>query len=466
VSDGSNARVPSGELTRVLIVSYAFPPALGSGIHRVLGWVRYLPQFGFEPVVLTARRPFAPGWDADLARRIPEGVIVVRTPWIYPGGWVKRLRSGATRTRGSTSPAASPLVPIDASSRLAGVRDWAHRHLLVPDAAVGWYPYALPAARRAVRDHGCEAIVSTSPYPTSHLVAMTASRRERTPWIADFRDLWSQSLVREPRGPLRSRFETMVDGSVLRRATTVTAASDGIANALRTWPTHPRVLVVRNGYDPDLTEGLMRTPPSRFTIVHTGRFYEGDRSPDPLIGAVAGLMDRGEMDPSRVEIRLVGGGPRVAGRMASEAMDDVLIVMSELPHREAIQEQMNASVLLLISGGAAQTIGAVPAKLYEYLAVRRPILALCPPDSEPAEIVRRAEAGIVAPNDDQGAIERALSLLYRRFVAEGDLPWEGRPSVVEEYARPKSTAKLADVLRSVLASDGPGAQRQPDTADW
>jgi glycosyltransferase involved in cell wall biosynthesis len=439
----------------VLVIAHSFPPVSGVGVRRTLAFVRYLPAQGWQPVVLTVRRPLDGPPDEALAALVPSTVRVVRTPWVHP-----RLVSQALRRRSGRSAGAT-----DGSGRAAGppgrLRIWLRALLWIPDQAVGWWPFAVAAGLRELRRGRIRAIYSTSGPPTSHLVAWTLKRLARRPWVADFRDPWTADLASARRQMYalrwRYRLDRRLERHVLAAADRVVAVSEPQRRVLLAAAGEvesARFRVITNGYDPDDWVGLTRRAPDRFTITYTGTFYLAEQSPAPFLEALAGLVRAGPVGPGEVRLRILGPSAQpVQAAAAAAGVPEVVSATGPVSHRTALQAQLDASVLLLVRGPAQGRQGVLTGKLFEYLAARRPILALVPPDSAVADILRAAEAGpVVAPADHSG-ITAALRRLVEEFRASGDVRWRGREEVVQAFARPRLAAQLADLLNEIVPPD-------------
>jgi hypothetical protein len=164
-------------MSRVLIVADAFPPAIGMGVQRTLGFVRYLCDYGWQPVVLTARDKSRIGWDPELCSRVPPDTSVIRTYWFNPRLVGKRLY---LLLKGHRSKEEIIFEPLPSNGTTNSLRRWMRAWLLVPDEAIGWLPFAVRSALRAIKTHRVKAIYSTSPSPVAHLTDLSRTGASRT----------------------------------------------------------------------------------------------------------------------------------------------------------------------------------------------------------------------------------------------------------------------------------------------
>jgi glycosyltransferase involved in cell wall biosynthesis len=385
---------------KVLLVTLYFPPAGGGGVQRSLKLAQYLPALGVETHVLA---PDDPKWiHRDEQVRVPTQAWVHRARYLGPKG-----RKPAEELHGKTG---LPLLATQA--RLAS------RRLLVPDENVSWNLTAIPAAVRIARREGIDAVITTSPPNSVHLVGAAVQKATGAKWLADLRD----SPVAHPHRRAESaavRAKEKVDEAVARlvarRADAISCVSDAIAREVRALSPHGRVATIPNGCDFDDTAGLPYDPSDRFRITHAGSFF-GKRDPRPFLQALADS----ELD---VVARFLGDFRSTDHEWAEGLqLGDRLELIPYAPRATSLALQRDSEALLLLipdAGGRGK--GVLSGKVFEYLAVGRPILAAVPPDGEAAELIRGTGAGVVAPPDDVGALRAALEELYGRFV-DGGLP--------------------------------------------
>jgi len=410
-------------------VTLYFPPAGGGGVQRPLKLAQYLPALGIETHVLA---PSGLSWiheDAEL--RAPTQAWVHRARYLGPKG-----RKPAEELHGTQG-----LERALVQASLAG------RRLLVPDESVTWNLTAIPAAIRIARRHGIDAVLTTSPPGSVHLVGAAVKRATGARWLADLRD----SIVAHPhrRGEsaavrLKERTAGGVARLVARSADAVSCVSEAIAEEVRHLEPRGRVVTIPNGCDFDDFAGLAYRPGERFRITHTGSFF-GKRDPRPFLQA---LHDSG-LD---AVARFLGDFRSADREWASElGLGDRLELIPYAPRVESLELQRDSDALLLLipeAGGRGK--GVLSGKVFEYLASGRPILAAVPPDGAAAELIRETGAGVVVPPDDVDALKAALVELEGRF-RDGGLPDVELPEEAHErLSRRARCEETAELLRSLL----------------
>lgn len=447
----------------VLVIDYYFPPLAGAAVHRTLGYVRHLAEFGWSAVVLTAHSGAHYFYDPSLLRWIPAGLPVRRTASLEPVRFAQRLLGGAaghasvSRGRGAWAERAAP--------RLASLRSW----LLFPDAHIGWLPFAVGTALSLRRRFPIHAIYSTSTAVTSHLIGSTLKTLWKTPWVADFQDPWTEEYANEFPTPLHRRAAIAVERRIVRQADRVTMTTEPMREGYRRrYPAAAEKFhVIPMGFDPEAFADVARVRQPKFTMTHFGNFY-GTRSPEPFLNALAACLRREPALRDLIEVRFLGAlEPRL--RVLAESfvtrheMGGVLKLLDSVPYPEGIRHLVGSDVLLLIadSGGCGRCL--VPSKLFEYFGAGRPVLALAP-DGAIAGLVREAGAGLVVSPDDVGAIEEAILTFYRGWRASAE-PTPARQFVASCTWRAR-TAQFAMVLDDALgtpASVGAPAQSERAT---
>jgi glycosyltransferase involved in cell wall biosynthesis len=413
---------------RVLLVTKHFPPAGGGGVQRPLKLAQYLPALGIETHVLA---PDDPKWihtDADL--RVPTQAWVHRVRYLGPRG-------------------GRPAEELATTQGLERALVQAHhtaRRLLIPDASVTWNLTAIPAAIRIARREGIDAVLTTSPPGSVHLVGAAVQRATGARWLADLRDpLVANPHRRSDTTASRARQTTNehLARLIARRADAISCVSDAIAEEMRSLGARGPVRTIANGCDFDDFAGLEYRPASRFRITHAGSFF-GKRDPRPFLQA---LHDSGVDAVARFV-----GDFRSTDREWAETLDlgDRLELVPYAPHGESLRLQRDSEALLLLvpdAGGRGK--GVLSGKVFEYLAAGRPILAVVPPDGAAAELIRETDAGVVVAPDDVDGMAAALRDLHARHV-NGGLPAVELPEATRDrLSRRARVEETADLLREL-----------------
>jgi len=316
----------------------------------------------------------------------------------------------------------------------------------MPDENVVWNLTAIPAAIRIVRDEEIDVVITTSPPNSLHLVGAAVKRVTGALWVADLRDSLTAHPHRRTESAavrLKEQSQRAIARLVARRADAIVAAADAIADEARSLEPKGGVVTIANGCDFDDFAGLDYARGERFRITHTGSFF-GRRDPRPFLTALA------ESTVDAVA-RFVGDF-RPADREFAESLGlgDRLELHPFLPRRVALAMQRDSEALLLLipdAGGRGK--GVLSGKVFEYLASERPVLAAVPPDGAAAELIREADAGVVAAPDDPAELRAALEELASRFQAGSLDGTRLSPELRKRLDRKARVEELADLLRSL-----------------
>jgi glycosyltransferase involved in cell wall biosynthesis len=450
-----------------MVITTNFPPDASVGTMRTLRLARHLAREAWEVDVLTqAPERLRPGTVIDplLLDKVPAAVKVIRARAWRP---FERL-TGAVRQAIRPRPhhghgaAAAPTMPVAAPGKADTSTSFiaaAQAMAAIPDREISWLLPAIAAGWRHARRRRPDVIYSSGPPFTAHLAGAALARILKRPWVADFRDPWARAPWRDGRFGFEKRAWTFLERFVATRAdaalfVTETNRQDFAA----CYGTHvaSRFQVVPNGCDPADFEGLTpqpSSPMSRFVLLHAGSLY-GARNPTPLLRALRNAISRGAIQPDQICLRFIGrvGITGLQSTVHELALDHVVEFVSHMPRRAVLQQMLDASALLVVQ---PITKVSVPAKLYEYMAAGRPILALAEPGGETAEIVTRNRAGIAVHADDEEAIERALMML----VDGRSGPFLGVERAVYDGAQ--RAAEIAHILGDIAGrTAGPPSDAQ------
>lgn len=413
----------------VLMIAYHYPPeGSSSGVLRTLKFSKHLPKHGWRPHVLTLRESLYDERDEALLRDVPPKALVHRT------------------------------LGFDATRHLA-VKGRHLSALAIPDRFATWLPFGVACGLRVIRQHRIQALYSTSPLPTTHLIAMTLQSLTHVPWIADFRDPWIEPGAYPAPGTLRCRVECALEALVMRRASRITVTTDRFRDdVLARYPRlqPERVVAIFNGYDEDDFRGLESLKRAEtFELLHTGMVTPEYRNPLPLLRAVRRCIDHGDVAADRIRVGFLGGGPYLTGpdfnaAVAELKLESIVSVGSRIPYHAALRRMADAAALLLLQA-SDDTSMLIPAKAFEYLRVGRPVLALTG-EGATADLVRRTGAGHVADWTSPEAIASAVAAMYREWATR-DIVASGARHAVRRFERASLTSELADLLDSIVDAE-------------
>jgi len=432
-------------MKRVAIVTYWYPPMRTVASVRLAKFAKYLPAFGWEPFVFT----ITPG----STRYTRAGALTDATPDDHvfrtsdPSLHTKidRLRSRHDDARAKGSAADTSLR----GTVLGRVAYRVYREALCfPDETWPWLLQrrTIVAAARAVAP---DVVFSSSPPATSHLIASAIARDLRKPWVADFRDPWSQTHTLPRFAPLRA-VESIVERRTIRRASALTTVTNAMADQLASFHRKP-VFVVHNGFDDEVQSRQADAPADerRFTLVHTGILYERTRTPAVLFDALSGLVARGDIDPREIVIRFYGRNLDIAARELARrpAIAPSVELCGEVSYGDSLTVQQRATALLLLEWTDARASGVLTGKIFEYFAAGRPILAIGPRGGEIDRLLARTKRGSLAADASEAA--KLLLAAVKQFRASGTLACDTGGESIDQFSRRALTGRLAGVFDTV-----------------
>ncbi|MDW8146107.1 MAG: glycosyltransferase family 4 protein [Roseiflexaceae bacterium] len=420
----------------ILVISYYYAPTENPGTRRVGAFVRYLPQYGYRPVVLTTS---GYGALADDEER-----LIFRAPDILDiGRWLARR---ARRTQ-PTAPGERLPPILTPDSGLTRVLEKA----LIPDIHIGWLPSAVLRGRQVLRAGTFRALFSSSPPPSAHLVALALKQLFGLPWVADFRDGWTFEPPNSATlsSPARLRIERALERAVVLSADQIVTVNQVLADDLRRRYPTASVTVISNGYDSaDVATPRPHTKGSRLRVIHTGALARSrsHTSVDGLLAALDALQQKQSPVLADLEVCFIGNlGAAEREALIRNGCRSHISIEGPIPHCETLRRQAEADVLLLVTAPNATSV--TTSKLFEYLASGRPILALTG-RSAAAALVEEFKAGIVIAPDDVDGICRALEWFHERWRAN-DLPTRVDPRV-QRFDRRNLTGELAKVFDTLI----------------
>jgi glycosyltransferase involved in cell wall biosynthesis len=440
---------------KLLVVAYFFPPSGAVGVYRTLKFVKYLPEFGWEPVVLTVSNGKTPVYDESLMKLIPDGVEVHRVP-----SW-EVLNEGLD---GSAPRSQKKTLASRMHTRLYLAWHW----LALPDVKLGWVPNATNAARRLLHEQGIHHVyISGFPF-SSFLIGPRLKRGSDVRVAVDYRDPWTQSITY----PLRTALHRRVDRALEQR---VVDASDLVISNTRyneqqmvagfgRGMKREKFVAIHNGFDAEDFASIPHGRNEQFTITYAGAFYHsvgsshsdraaGDEamktySPLVFFEALQAFFARRPEAKARMRVRFMGVlGQGYDPIIRERGLDSVIERLGYIDYDEHLRVLKESDALLLVMSRGEKSRGWIPSKFLQYLGTGNPVLALAP-EGEVRDILAATRGGICVEPDDAVAASRALETLYEGW-ASGTAIAQPDASAVAAYERRNLTAKLARALDSM-----------------
>ncbi len=397
------------------MIAFHFPPLRGSsGIQRTLRFVQHLPRYGWQPIVLTAHPRAYESRSDDLTAEVPEGTEVIRAP-----AW-------------------------DAARHFS-IRGKYPSFAARPDRWMSWLPGAVLQGAAAIRRYRPIAIWSTFPIATAHKIGKHLAKLSGLPWIADFRDPMAQEGY--PSNPVTWRHFERIERETIALADVSTFTTPGARELYaRRYPAQrEKIIVIENGYDEDSFSNVSCAvvgANESIVLVHSGTVYPKERDPSALMVALRMLKESAPDSYRKLKIRFRAAAHENLIRELAEVqgVSEAIEIAPSIQYRAALSEMLSADGLLVLQSASCNE--QIPAKLYEYIRARRPIIALTDPRGDTAGVLQRAGIDSIAPLDDPQAIQQ---LLLRFCTAPTSFPLPNE-SAVAGASRSRRSEELAELL--------------------
>lgn len=430
---------------KVLIITYYWPPSGGGGVQRWLKFVKYLPEYGWEPVIFTPENPDFDLKDESLVREVPEGVEVLRFPIWEPYKFFKKLSGKRELKQGQ-------VLEDGKKGLLSKIAIWIRGNLFIPDPRVFWVKPSVEYIGSILSTNEIKTVITTGPPHSVHLIGLGLKKKHPgLRWVADFRDPWSEwdILKQFKMLPMVWARHRKLEAEVFKVANKVIAVSNTWAKDMKKLGAR-RVEVVTNGFDEaDLDEEDLLKKPSedRFIVSHVGMLNQF-RNPKALWAGMENALETDESLREHFTLRLTGIlSDEVLGEIRRyPLLSERLELQASIPHKEVFAQYAESSLLLLILNQSENTAGHLPGKLFEYLAARRTILAIGQEDSDAGSILQELEAGHIMGWQDHEKVCNLVAETYKRWLKEEAVMNNAK---VSRYSRKQLTGQLDQLLRDL-----------------
>jgi len=415
-------------MNKVLMVTY-----LPFATPRIPGLAKYLPEFGWQPLVITPPCPRQPN----------SGLRVIETGYRDASAFVGRLLGVKTGGEDLRKQVEARLGNSSRHPLLASLLTLGGAVINYPDSERGWKPFAVAEGGRIIREEDIAIIMSSSAPVTSHVVAAELKREWGRPWLADLRDLWSQNH-NYSYGPIRRLIDRSLETRTLAGADALLTVSQPWADRLTALHKGKTAYVVTHGFHP----AEVNRPPcpldDKFTITYTGTVY-ARHDPAKLLAALRALIAGGEVERDDVRVRFYGRhSARLDGEIARYGLGDVVKQYGHVSRDIALEKQRQSQLLLRMKWEDPGEHGAYSGKIFEYLAARRPIIATGGGEDVVSGLLKETGAGISAQTVND--IKKALQGLYKEYKQKGRVSYKGESAEVNEYSYRELARRLALIL--------------------
>lgn len=431
---------------KVLMFAYDYPPMGWSGVQRTVKFVRYMPNNGWDPVVVVPKDRYSPvPLDVSFLEEVGH-VETIRTD-IFTAKDLDRL--GHKVWRGLRS--VLSLFGKNEQWLVDGLK-WRIESLFFPDQGVTWVPYAVKQGLNAVREYKPEVIYATAPPYSTLISAWMVAKISKIPLVVDLRDLWTDAPLRIMKSHFKKRMDIYLEGIVLSGSSAIITTTQSGVKLLteRYLKKQGMIFTLYNGYDENefFISGPNETASetkNKLVISHVGSLY-GDITPAPFINGLVRCLEQKPFGTLPLLIRFVGEVSQFMNVFRAFEHLNMIELIGVVDHPEAITIMKNSDVLLLIVAEKHKKV--IPGKVFEYFASRRPILCIAPLDGEIAELICQTENFWLADVGDTEGIAQCLSEIFQKWHSGEGLE-RTKMEHVRKFERKSLTANLCKILDQV-----------------
>ena len=412
---------------KVLIISFYFPPAnMSSGYLRALKFATYLPEDNFVPYILTVNSIAYEQISERSVNQMPDDIIINRT------------------------------FCLDAQRHLS-IKGKYPNFLAIPDKYSTWIIPALLKGLQLIYTEKIDFIFSTSPIPSAHMIGYLLKKITKRPWIADFRDpVWDEYMNLKG---VQLRARKYIEKKSVLNSDLLVMTTDGIKKLfLKRYPflKNKKLEVIPNGYDENDFKhiySMNARHQSRIKLIHAGLLEQIDRDPVPFFKSVSMLLKTKKITESHITINLYapGNDDYYKSIIKEYGIENIVKIQQRLPYTDILREMFNSDVLLLFQGPSCDT--QIPAKLYEYLRISKPIFALTSESGETGKIIKKLKAGIIVPPDQPETIALRLNGFIHQIQNNVNLPTASREEITQ-FSRAHQTKTLVNCFKNISSKSG------------
>jgi len=422
---------------KTLIITYYWPPAGGPGVQRWLKFVKYLKEFNVEPIVYIPENPSYPLIDDSLIREVPDTITILKQPIKEPYGLasVFARKSSLTISKG--------IIPEQKrQSFIEKLLLYIRGNFFIPDARKNWVKPSVEYLSKYILENNIDAIITTGPPHSLHLIGLKLKQKLKIKWLADFRDPWTtigyHKQLKLTKASLNKHKQ--YEAQVLQNADEVIVTSFRTQKEFQEITDRP-ITVITNGYDRE--SNISAVLDTKFSLSHIGSLLS-ERNPEMLWQVLNTITKENKEFEAHFQLNLVGAvSEEILKSFENYSLTHYVNIVGYVSHKEAIIFQKKSQVLLLIEIDSEETKCIIPGKLFEYMVSNRPIIAIGPEDSDVEQIISETNTGRYFNYSDH---KKLKSIILEHFVAFQNNNLQSHPIGLERYSRKSLTKKLSELI--------------------
>ncbi|MCF2219850.1 glycosyl transferase family 1 [Chryseobacterium sp. PS-8] len=429
------------EPKKILIITYYWPPAGGPGVQRWLKFAKYLPEFGWKPVIYTPENPSYPLLDESLMKDVPKDLEIVKTKIWEPYQLAEKLNKSNKKFK------AGQFDVGKNQSWKSKLSIWVRGNFFIPDARVFWVKPSVKFLEQYLKENQIEVVVTSGPPHSLHLIGLHLKKKlPNLKWIADFRDPWTEISYYKHLKLTKSSDQKhrQLESEVFKNADIALATSYTDAENFR--KNGANALCITNGFDESdsNTQTLkFSNTPTKFTLSYIG-VLEQLRNPENLWKALNDLVTENEEFAEKFTLKFAGRiDDKILNSIEHSNLKNHILNLGYLSHDKAIEEMQTSEILLITNFPNDSSKGIIPGKIFEYLATGKQIISFGPKDADVSKILNETQAGKHFSYDDSGKIKE---FILEKFTLWKDGNLSENTQNIEQFSRKNLTKKLAEIL--------------------
>ena len=452
-------------MKKVILIAFYFNQVNEIASKRLRALAKYLPQFGWEPIVIVPDLGFIPKENDDLNCRIIY--TEYEDMFSHFSNKFKKSKSSDFNDSDDFKESKDSKDPIEfnddklkdstsysnpIASRAISI---AGEVFAYPDGMKYWHESAFKEASKIMDTEEIDAIISSSWPITCHTIAKDLKERQNIPWIADLRDLWNLNPY-VSHTFIRNYFEKRLELKTFENADALTTTTDLAAETLSTLHPKSRIVPILSGYDKDdfkfleelvsKRDDFSSDSPEKLKFIYAGSLYGGKRDPTYLFEAIRQLEDENKLDPSKISIEFYGDSTGLEDIANRYGLLDIVHIGGKIAHEEVLKKQLDSDVLLLISWDNEKEKMFIPGKIYEYFALKKPVLSIGYKEGSLKDLIEETKVGYHVSSLE--STKEALLKIYEEFVENGTVELNADMNI-EDYSMENMAKKFADLLNEL-----------------
>jgi glycosyltransferase involved in cell wall biosynthesis len=435
-------------MKKVLIISYYWPPAGGPGVQRILKFSKYLPENGWQPIIIAPENGTYPAIDTTMLEEIPESCIVYRTKTLEPFTLYNTLKGNKNKKEMSVG-----MIGLQDKSRVQKLSNYVRANYFIPDARKYWKRYVLKAVKVIMKEHKIDAFITTGPPHSTHLAGLEIKRKYKLPWVADFRDPWTNIYYNNmlPRTAKTKTKDAALETKVVQSCDAMIVATEGLKREFEDRKND--IQVILNGFDQSDIIPLKLKKQEKFTLAYIGNF-KPNQNVKALWDVLEELNAKGVIHSNNFCLKLTGKADQsITQRLTEGPLRQLTEIEGYVPHKVATQRMQEASLLMFIIPQDKNNGLILTGKLFEYLASRTPLLSIGPVNGDADKVLQLAGRSGIIDYSDTKAMTSRIQHFIETWQKQKKIPYRHETDdALLQFSRQEQTHKLASLLHKITST--------------